>query len=152
MIRSYEKKDAERCSEIMRACLDVMEEYEPDLKELLCEKRTGGWLDEQFQKYDRVWVYDREGIILGYASLNAETIEGLYVDPHYHHENIGTTLYRELEQYAQKKLEFLKVESSFFAESFYLKEGFQTIEKGQVAMGTFTVLFIDMKKDLVNSK
>lgn len=147
MIRHYKKADAQRCSQIMRDCLEIMDEYEPKLKDLLWKKRNAEWLDDQYEHYDGVWVYERGGEVLGVCSLNGTTIEGLYVDPENHHEDIGGELLQYVEDIARTHgVEQVNVESSFFAEAFYQQKGYHTLDKGQVELGDFTVLFIRMEK------
>jgi GNAT superfamily N-acetyltransferase len=72
------------------------------------------------------WVYETGGEVVGWVSVTANTIDGLYTSPQHARQGIGTHLRRfveaELERlgYAEATLE-----ASVNAEAFYRRRGYE---------------------------
>ena len=149
MIRTFKKADSERCSEIMRACIEMMEEYEPKLNRLIYASWTAQMIAKKACEFERLLVYEQDAEVLGLGAFDEGRIEVMYVDPLHHHEGIGGTLLNALERYAKTKgLKKLEARSSFLAEDFYREHGYETIDKGFSELGEFVVVWIKMEKTL----
>jgi ribosomal protein S18 acetylase RimI-like enzyme len=77
---------------------------------------------------DQIWVYEHNGIPLGFLAIQGEFIDRLYVDPAYHREGIGQALLMKARQLLPKHMWLYTHVANKMARAFYEKNGF-VVEK-----------------------
>jgi putative acetyltransferase len=77
---------------------------------------------------DQIWVYERDGIPLGFLAIQGEFIDRLYVDPVYHREGIGQALLMKARQLLPTHMWLYTHVANKMARAFYEKNGF-VVEK-----------------------
>jgi ribosomal protein S18 acetylase RimI-like enzyme len=73
---------------------------------------------------DQIWVYERDGVPLGFFAIQGEFMDSLYVDPAYHHQGIGEALLMKIRQLLPKHIWLYTHAANKMARSFYEKHGF----------------------------
>ena len=130
MIRPFEEKDAERCSQIVEYCLKIAEDLPEDAKEFLKNKNSIEGIKKKARRYD-LFVLEEDGEIYGMGGLEENKIKSLYVDPEYHKRGYGRQMVKFLEENAKEKNnKKLVLSSSLHAEKFYERNGFKS--KGRI--------------------
>jgi len=125
MIRTFSDKDAERCREILNICLEESVNLEERMKLAFKENFTKeGWLESGL-----LFVYEKNGKILGMGGLNKNEIEKLYIDPKTQGRGVGKEILYFLEKIAKEKgYDELVLHSWTNSEGFYEKYGYKTVE------------------------
>lgn len=90
------------------------------------------------------------GNLAGFASLkNNDTVEMLFVHPHYAGQGVGSALAEALERLAQARgTKELAVEASDNAESFFADRGYQAMQRNMVPRDDQWLANTTMKKRL----
>jgi len=122
----------------------VIREYEDrDLAELLdawysASKVAHLFLSEEFFEQERkniasihlpnaeTWVYELDGVVVGFISLIGNEVGAIFVDPKFHGKGIG----RELMDHARNLREVLELDvfkDNLIGRSFYRKYGFSKV-------------------------
>lgn len=73
---------------------------------------------------DQIWVYERDGVPLGFLAIQGEFIDRLYVDPAYHRQGIGGALLAKARQLLPKHMWLYTHVANKMARAFYEKNGF----------------------------
>jgi putative acetyltransferase len=73
---------------------------------------------------DQIWVYERNGVPLGFLAIQGEFIDRLYVDPAYHRQGIGGALLKKARQLLPKHMWLYTHIANKMARAFYEKNGF----------------------------
>lgn len=114
-----------------------------DLADLLVAWHTASqvahpFLDEEFLGHERAriadhylpnsetWVYEREGVVVGFISLSDEEVGGLFVDAAFHGQGIG----RALMDHARSTRAFLELDvfkDNPVGRTFYERYGFRQV-------------------------
>lgn len=130
MIRPFKEEDARRCSKIMLDCINQ------NLKSLTKENKTFmikvSQPESLIKKSNEVklFVYEKEGKILGTGAFGDGEIRTMFVHPEIQGESIGKEILEFLISLAKSKgFKRVFLKSSFEAEKFYEKQGFQKIEE-----------------------
>lgn len=94
-------------------------------------------------------VVEQYGQIVGFADLQDDYIDRLYVHKDWQRQKIATQLLTHLEQYAKAhNQQKLTAHVSITAKPFFLKQGFQIICQQQVVRNNITLINYKMKKYL----
>ncbi len=72
----------------------------------------------------QIWVYEQDGIPLGFLAVRGDFIDRLYVDPAYHRRGIGQSLLNKARQLLPKHMWLYTHVANKMARSFYEKNGF----------------------------
>jgi len=79
-----------------------------------------------------VFVAEREGEIVGTASLEGRAVRSVFVDPAWHHQGIGRQLMAHIDHVARNAgVDVLIVPSSLTAQGFYTALGFKVVREQQ---------------------
>jgi GNAT superfamily N-acetyltransferase len=98
---------------------------------------------------EAIIVAQSDDRIVGFGSMRANCIRGMYVSPEFQRRGIGRQLLAELERVAQRGgFENLRLESTFNALAFYLSEGFVQGERTSHRMRRVEIPCVRMSKDL----
>ena len=73
---------------------------------------------------NQIWVYERDGVPLGFLAIQGEFIDRLYVDPAYHRQGIGYALLMKARQLLPKHMWLYTHVANKMARAFYEKNGF----------------------------
>ena len=72
-----------------------------------------------------IWVAETEGTISGWIAVRDDYIDGLYSDPRYARQSIGTQLLCLAERLmSERAIQIIRLEASLNAEQFYLRRGY----------------------------
>jgi hypothetical protein len=72
-----------------------------------------------------VWVAEIDGRAVGWGAVGGEKLEGLYTDPDFACQGVGSGLLSRLEaQMRARAIRNLQAEASLNAEAFYLRRGY----------------------------
>ncbi len=127
VIRPAVASDAQRLFDLRRA--SIMELAPPAMPLALAEQwanaHSSEWILDVLRER-HVWVYECEGDVVGWVSVTANKIDGLYTSPQHARRGIGTLLLR----FAETELERLgyveaTLEASANAEAFYRRRGYE---------------------------
>ncbi len=93
--------------------------------------RMGYKLDDAREFFQRavipenqIWVYERDGVALGFLAIQGEFIDRLYVDPAYHRQGIGQALLSKARKLLPKHMWLYTHVANKMARAFYEKNGF----------------------------
>ena len=84
-----------------------------------------------------IWVAEVDGAVAGWGAIHGNRLEGLYTDPQFARQGVGTGLLGLLEVLMrQRGISSVSAEASANAEGFYARRGYQliglrTMEYGQ---------------------
>ena len=130
MIRALQKKDINRVADIW----------------LDCNRKAHAFIPAQYWIHNfemvkamlplaEVYVYENEDRIQGFAGLNVDYIEGLFVAPEYQSCGIGARLLNHIKR-IRTKLQLNVYQKNTRAICFYQREGFEILsEKVDEATG-----------------
>ena len=72
-----------------------------------------------------IWVGETDGIIAGWIAMREDYIDGLYTDPRYARQSVGTRLLCLAERLmSERAIQIIRLEASLNAEQFYLRRGY----------------------------
>lgn len=127
MIRRFENKDAEKCSEIIFECIEKSLSYEGENKRFMIEMSSPENLIEKSKKRD-LFVFEEDKIILGTGGLDKDEIKTMFVNPSFQKRGIGSKILNFLIDFAKTKgYSRAWCKASPEAEIFYSKNGFKKI-------------------------
>ncbi|MGW3495355.1 N-acetyltransferase family protein [Streptomyces sp. NPDC001020] len=85
------------------------------------------WVQDALLKTCRVWVAAREEEVLGYAALEGDMLESLYLRPDVRRQGIGTLLLDEVLRHSQDGLSLHVFQQNTDARAFYEHHGFRVL-------------------------
>jgi GNAT superfamily N-acetyltransferase len=151
LIRSFEEKDAEAVSHLIRKTLNEVNSrvYPPSVIQFMSNEYSPLFLIKIAQERDfLVALLDNK--IVGSATLFNDYIATVFVHPDYQGKGIGTFLMQHIERIAKrKKIETLQLEASINAVNFYTKLGYI---KGKTNYHENYGSTYEMKKSLIINK
>ncbi len=125
--RSAVASDADRLFDVRRAA--ILELAPPVMPLASAEEWANAhgpeWILDVLRAR-HVWVYEVDGDVVGWVSVTANTIDGLYSSPQHARQGIGTRLLRFVEAELER-LGFTEVtlEASVNSEAFYRRRGYE---------------------------
>jgi|RhiMethySRZTD1v2_1073278.scaffolds.fasta_scaffold150872_2 putative acetyltransferase len=73
-----------------------------------------------------IWVAEVSEKVVSWGAIRGDQLEGLYTDPQFASQGIGTKLLRMLEELMQRRgISAVRAEASSNAEAFYLRRGYE---------------------------
>jgi putative acetyltransferase len=89
------------------------------------DARYPTWIERVLLERD-VWVFQARDLVVGWASVTADMVNGLYTDPNYARRGVGSRLLEFVEaELRGEGWSHVRLEASRNAESFYLKRGYE---------------------------
>lgn len=123
IIRLYKPEDFD---DVTRLWFEAEKVAMPKLME-----RMGHTLEDAREYFTRVvvaenqiWVYERDGVPLGFLAIQGDFIDRLYVDPAWHRQGIGQVLLMKARQLLPKHMWLYTHAENKMARAFYEKNGF----------------------------
>lgn len=86
------------------------------------------WIADVLLKTCRMWVAVRDTEILGYAALEGDMLEHLYLRPDARRQGIGTLLLDEVRRHSPDGLSLHVFEQNTDARAFYEHHGFRVLD------------------------
>jgi GNAT superfamily N-acetyltransferase len=96
----------------------------PWLRVLHSPDETRWWMTQVVVPRLEVWIAERDGATLGFAALQDEWLEHLYVDPTAWRAGAGTMLLDHVKQRQPAGLKLWTFQRNALARNFYRKHGF----------------------------
>jgi len=88
-------------------------------------KLTVAGMEEKIRETD-VWVAETNDEIVGWVAIRGDCLDGLYTDPKYVQQGIGTGLLTLAEKLMRDAgVEVIHLEASWNSEEFYLRRGYE---------------------------
>ena len=101
---------------------------------------------------ERMFVVERDGLVVGFASIKGERLRGLYVDP-VHGRGAGPLLLGRAEQHVREEgAAVLSLQATLNAVAFYQRHGFVADRNNSVVRGGRELAVVDMSKRLSGSR
>ena len=123
MIRPFREEDFELVTKFWFEAMDVAM---PGLEQRMGHTLGGArrYFKEVVSAENRLWVYELNGVPVGYLALQGEFIDRLYVDPAYHRRGIGQALFDHAKTLSPDHLWLYTHVVNTGARAFYEKNGF----------------------------
>lgn len=87
------------------------------------------WVGERVLPGSRVWVAeDDDGAVVGYAALDGDHLDHLYLLPGARRRGFGTALLDEVREAAGAHVELWVFQANVDAQAFYRRHGFEVVE------------------------
>jgi ribosomal protein S18 acetylase RimI-like enzyme len=86
------------------------------------------WAEDVLLKTCRVWVAVRDAEILGYAALEGDMLEHLYLRPDARRQGIGTRLLDEIRRHSPDGVSLHVFQQNTDARAFYERHGFTVLD------------------------
>jgi putative acetyltransferase len=75
-----------------------------------------------------IWVVELNSRVVGWGAIRGDRLEGLYMDPDFAGQGMGTALLTRLEGLMRgRDILTIRAEASLNAEDFYLRRGYQPV-------------------------
>lgn len=124
MIRKYEDKDL---NELLEAWFSASQTAHPFLSSTFIKQERKD-IAEIFLPRSETWVYELDGSVVGFISLNGNEVGGIFVDSRFHRQGIG----RALMDKARSERDFLELDvfkDNLIGRQFYEKYGFIQVDE-----------------------
>jgi putative acetyltransferase len=114
--------------------------------------QNGADFERKLADGDIALVAEVDGVIAGFGEITPakRLLLAIYVSPDFKRRGVGRAILRELERIAgEGAVPYLQMDSSLTAESFYLANGYTTLERGfHTLRNGGAMACVKMKKDL----
>ena len=122
MIRPYQDTDL---SEVLEAWYSASLLGHPFLDEAFFERERNQIRDVYLPNAE-TWVFEQNGVVVGFVALMGNEVGGLFVDTDYHGKGIGRALMDHVKS-IRDVLELLVFEDNKVGRAFYEKYGFRQV-------------------------
>ncbi|MFX0592859.1 N-acetyltransferase family protein [Melissospora conviva] len=127
MIRRADLSDADAITEVFLASRAAAMPYLPRLYD---DAQTRAWIVHVVLPGCATWVAESPaGEILGFAALDGDVLEHLYLRPDVRRQGIGTALLAQVRQAAPGRLSLRVFTRNTAARSFYQRHGFRPVDE-----------------------
>ncbi|MFC8227172.1 GNAT family N-acetyltransferase [Streptomyces sp. NPDC057287] len=124
-LRAADAGDAE---EITRVFLTSRDAALPGLTRVHSDEDTLAWITHVLLPGTRVWVAEGEtGELLGFASLDGDELDQLYLRPDTLRRGIGTRLLEQVKEASSGELSLYTFQRNSGARAFYERHGFVAV-------------------------
>jgi putative acetyltransferase len=124
MIREYEEKDL---SELLEAWYSASQVAHPFLDEAFFEQERKNIAAFHLPKAE-TWVYDLDGVVVGFIVLIGNEVGAIFVDPKFHGQGIGRALMDKARR-LRDVLELDVFKDNLVGRKFYEKYGFSQVNE-----------------------
>jgi putative acetyltransferase len=95
--------------------------------EIWAANLTVAGMDRKIREME-IWVAELNGRTVGWGAIRGDRVEGLYTDPEFVGQGIGTELLAKLEALMRgRHIRTIRTEASSNAEGFYPRRGYEPI-------------------------
>jgi len=127
-IRFAEAADAAVIARIHMTSRSATMPYLPPQKR--SHEQVTRWVRDVLLEQCRIWVAARHAEIIGYAALDGEMLEHLYLRPDARRQGIGTLLLDEVRRHSPGGVSLHVFQQNAEARAFYERHGFTVVETG----------------------
>lgn len=123
MIRSYREKDFEP---VCKFWFEAIQYAEPEIVQRMGYEFQGAreYFRDEIVPKNQMWVYELDGVPVGYIALQNDYIDRLYVNPKFHRRGIGLALIEYARSLSPNHLWLKTDQSNKISRAFYEKNGF----------------------------
>lgn len=125
-IRAAEEADAAEIAQVHMSSRTSTMPYLPPQKRN--HEQVTQWVRDVVLEQCDTWVAVRDAEIVGYAALDGDVLEHLYLRPEARREGIGTCLLKEVKRCSPGRVVLHVFQQNTDARAFYERHGFTTIE------------------------
>lgn len=125
-IRFAEEADAAAIARIHMTSRSATMPYLPPQKR--SHEQVTRWVQEVLLKQCRIWVAVRDAEIIGYAALDDDMLEDLYLRPDVRRQGIGTLLLDEVRRNSPDGVSLRVFQQNTDARAFYERHGFTVVD------------------------
>jgi putative acetyltransferase len=119
MIREYDEKDLNQLLDVWFSASQIAH---PFLDEAFFERERRNIADLYLPKTE-TWVYEVDGVVVGFIALNGNEVGGLFVDSKFHRQGIGRALMDKARN-TRDVLELDVFKANLVGRKFYERYGF----------------------------
>ncbi|RCH66739.1 GNAT family N-acetyltransferase [Streptomyces sp. SDr-06] len=125
-IRCAEEADAAVIARIHMTSRSATMPYLPHQKR--GHEQVTRWVQDVLLKVCRTWVAVRDAEIIGYAALDGEMLEHLYLRPDVRRQGVGTLLLDEVRRHSPAGVSLHVFQQNTDARAFYESHGFAVLD------------------------
>ncbi|MFF4186330.1 GNAT family N-acetyltransferase [Streptomyces sp. NPDC001691] len=125
-IRCVEEADAAVIARIHMTSRSATMPYLPQQKR--GHEQVTRWVQDVLLKVCRTWVAVRDAEIIGYAALDGEMLEHLYLRPDVRRQGVGTLLLDEVRRHSPAGVSLHVFQQNTDARAFYESHGFAVLD------------------------
>ncbi|MGW8722458.1 N-acetyltransferase family protein [Streptomyces althioticus] len=125
-IRVAAEEDASMVARIHMASRSATMPYLPPQKR--DHEQVSRWVRDVVLKRCRTWVAVRRAETVGYAALDGDTLDHLYLRPDVRRQGIGTLLLDEVRRHSPEGLVLHVFQQNIGARAFYERHGFTVLD------------------------
>ncbi|MYT27620.1 MULTISPECIES: GNAT family N-acetyltransferase [unclassified Streptomyces] len=125
-IRSAEQADAAVIARIHMTSRSATMPYLPPQKR--SHEQVTRWVEDVVLKQCRTWVAVRDPEVIGYAALDGDMLEHLYLRPDVRRQGIGTLLLDEARRHSPDGMSLHVFQQNTDARAFYERRGFIVVD------------------------
>lgn len=100
----------------------------PYLRRCHSDEAVRSWIATVMLATGETWVAREAGRILGFATLNGEELDQLYLLPGYFRRGIGTLLLAKAKERSPEQLSLFTFQRNTAARAFYERHGFRLVD------------------------
>jgi ribosomal protein S18 acetylase RimI-like enzyme len=125
-VRFADESDAAVIAEIHMTSRSATMPYLPAQEH--SDEQVTEWIRGVLLKQCRIWVAVRDAEIIGYAALDGDTLEHLYLHPDVRRQGIGTLLLDEVKRHSPDGVSLHVFQQNTDARAFYERHGFTVLD------------------------
>lgn len=125
-VRSATQADAAVIAEIHMTSRSATMPYLPP--QTRTHEQVTRWVRDVLLSQCRTWVAVRDGGIMGYAALEGDMLEHLYLRPEIRRQGIGTLLLDEVRRHTPDGMSLHVFQDNTEARAFYQRHGFTVLD------------------------
>ncbi|MFI0898825.1 GNAT family N-acetyltransferase [Streptomyces sp. NPDC020983] len=126
VVRAATAEDADAIARVHRDSRAATMPYLPPQKRT--HEEVAYWVREIVLAQCRVWVAERGGQVLGYAALDGDMLDALYLRPEVLRQGVGTLLLDEARRHSPGGLSLHVFQQNTGARAFYVRHGFTVLD------------------------
>jgi ribosomal protein S18 acetylase RimI-like enzyme len=126
LIRSAEDTDAAVIAHIHMTSRSAAMPYLPPQQR--SHEQVTEWVRDVVLRQCRAWVAVRDAEIMGYAALDGDMLEDLYLRPDARRQGIGTLLLDEVRRHSPDGVSLHVFQQNADAQAFYERHGFTVVD------------------------
>jgi ribosomal protein S18 acetylase RimI-like enzyme len=129
VVRRAEARDAEAIAHVHMASRSGTMPYLPPQRR--GHAQVAEWIRDVVLAHCRVWVAERGAEVVGYAALDGDMLDHLYLRPDTRRQGVGTLLLDEVRRHSPAGLRLHVFQQNTEARAFYRHHGFTVLDTSE---------------------